>query len=86
MVEQFKYSVAGKLSGGRVFETELLVVAASKDDAEDEAISCIDSCDSVTDWSIKPGGRVPADDADTRMYEERGPFAVFDPAILHERA
>ena len=85
MVEQFRYRVAGKRTGGGAFDTELLVIAANPDDAEDEAISCIDSFESVTDWTLTPDGSVPADEDETRMYLQRGPFAVFDPAVLHER-
>jgi hypothetical protein len=65
---QFKYSVSGKFVGGAHFGTKLLVVAASVDDAEDEAIRCLESFESVTDWSLTPDRSIPADENNTRMY------------------
>jgi hypothetical protein len=51
----------------------------------DEAIRCLESFKSVTDWSLTPDRSIPADENNTRMYQERGAFTVFDPAVLHER-
>lgn len=85
MVEQFKYRVSGKTDRDAIFDTELLVIASSEAEAEDEAIACIDSFESVSDWSLQPVGRIPADENEVQWFEDRGPFAVFDPGVLHER-
>ncbi len=85
MIEQFTYMATGRFSSGAAFETELLVVAASEAEAEDEAMICIDSFESITDWSLKPIVSTPADQNEVSRYQQQGPFAVFDPAVLHER-
>jgi hypothetical protein len=86
MVRQFTYTAAGRLLSRAVFETELLVVAETETEAEDEAIACLESFESVADWSIKPAGTKPADEHEVARYHEHGAFSVFDPVILVDGA
>jgi hypothetical protein len=85
MIQQFTYQVSGRFFSGSTFETELLVIAASVAEAEDEAIRCIESFESIADWSLKPVGKCSADQFELSRYQAEGPFSVSDPSVLLER-